>query len=298
MRRYTGEVPIFGGSPATGLREISSAAATSVTGSAALARAAETFATALRGVSSGSAVIDDSPTRSGPGSIVMIDHTYGQLQDAADIDDERLRLMLSVSAVRPHDTDRYLNLLRIARDGLLKKAAAISNQRERKAAKISYQPVANDSDMTLALDGARQLVESMREGLFLDFVSPDADSLLLRAITHESFVAGRETNRVLAHVGDSVARLACGLFAMRTPDMTVSDISDMVQSDQNNAAFREMALKVGLHHWIRAAPGTDVTAKGILSTAFEALIGVAFYDGGMDSVMKLNAVFGFVKNPA
>lgn len=281
-RRYAGEVPIFGGDPRTGAAEFSSSLSTTVN---------TQLVSALTGINETLRRLDlrgqvsalRTPPR--PVRIRNMDPSEDELREAAELDDDKIRLLLDASLVDVRDTAKYFALLSVARESIKKKQAATEVSRMRKAAALRQDFIVTDDEVEAAHGSNLSEVDLFAERL--GFVDDVGKRLVRRALVHESRFAGRATNRALALVGDAALAM---LLKEHAFDMQVSvgDTSGLLQATQNNAVLRDLGVKIKLDAYICSGVNIDTGSRSVMATAVEAVYGAAYMHGGMEFVRKLN----------
>ncbi len=118
--------------------------------------------------------------------------------------------------------------------------------------------------------------------------------LLETAVTHRSWAnenagAGNTTerpkdNESLEFIGDSVIGLAVAeQLYLRNPELTEGDLTLMKHSLVSGNALANVSERLGLGEYLRLG-GSEVkggrTKRGLLTNAFEAVIGAVFLDAG------------------
>lgn len=120
-------------------------------------------------------------------------------------------------------------------------------------------------------------------------------SLLLRALTHRSFVnehaeAGEDNER-LEFLGDAVMDFLSGSFLYhRFPEMDEGRLTRMRAALVNTEQLAALALQVNLGSQLRLGKGeADSGGRNrlnLLCDAFEAMIGAYYLDAGLEAVQK------------
>ena len=119
---------------------------------------------------------------------------------------------------------------------------------------------------------------------------------LQRALVHSSFAFERgkatEHNEVLEFLGDAVLDLLVGhLLTQRYPELREGDLTRLRAALVNETHLAELARKIGLDCHLCLGKGEEVTqgrAKpSILASAFEAVFGAVFEDGGFVAAQTL-----------
>jgi ribonuclease-3 len=113
---------------------------------------------------------------------------------------------------------------------------------------------------------------------------------LLTAVTHRSVAgASAENNETLEFLGDAVLGLTVAdLLMRRHPSAREGELS-MLRADLVNAAvLAAKARTLDLGAWLRLGKGEERSGgrdkESILASAYEALLGAIFLDGGYDAV--------------
>ncbi|GLH57223.1 ribonuclease III [Helicobacter ailurogastricus] len=115
--------------------------------------------------------------------------------------------------------------------------------------------------------------------------------LLQQALTHRSVQAAQNNER-LEFLGDAVLDLAVAeILFERFHDLQEGDLSKMRASLVNEKAFFKLALLLDLQKHIvvsaAEAHNNGQTKPSILSSAFEALMGVIYLESGLEVVRAL-----------
>jgi len=293
--RFNGDIPLLGGSPVTGIRELGAATRGSVTQvNAKYLTLASNMMELMRDMAAQNApyAFRQPPSSSAIGSpIQMSDNDFGALHAAAELDDDKLSHILSASNVKTEDIRAYMTLLRVARDGTKRKANAMSVHAMQKQAKMSFTPRVAGSELERDLDANRQRLNDIMK-LCQFSIDSEGELDLLQAVTHDSFYQGRECNRVLAYIGDAAAKLYAAV-EMRRLGRAVADISNLVTTAQSNESFRDKGIKIGLAEHLRVAMGVDPTTRNVMATCYEAIIGVVYLHLGAEGLHTVNAVMQF-----
>jgi len=292
--RMSGDQPVFGGSPVNGMRDLSAA----MRGSApqALLSAANNLANVARDMAINAPAYSLRMPRLGSSSgeaspISLADKSAAVTGSASDLDDEKIKMLLASSSIETSDIRRYLTLLKVARDGMKKKEIAVRMHEQAKAAKVSLIPLVGDDILISDIPANATRLKEVKALCRIELNST-YDVLLLRALTHDSFYGGRESNRLLAYIGDAAAKLYAS-SAMMEVGHSVADVSAHMSSIQSNTHMRDMAVSLDIHTKSRVASGVDCTARSIAATLYEAIIGVVFLADGMDGLHVLNDTFKF-----
>ena len=119
---------------------------------------------------------------------------------------------------------------------------------------------------------------------------------LQRALVHSSFAFERgkvaEHNEILEFLGDAVLGLLVGhLLTRRYPELREGDLTRMRAALVNETHLADLAREIGLGSHLCLGKGEEATqgwAKpSILASAFEAVFGAVFEDGGFAAARTL-----------
>lgn len=120
--------------------------------------------------------------------------------------------------------------------------------------------------------------------------------LLGVALTHRSaqLIEGEDQNEKLEFLGDAVLGLAVSdLLFRRLPKYREGELSKMRASLVNAQVLAVKARTLCLGDWLRMGPGEDRsggrTKTSILASAYEAVLGAVYLDGGFQAVIQLVA---------
>jgi len=292
-RRFVGDVPIFGGDPRIGARQLGGAFGTSV-GSAVedLASAMTRFTSVIGGQKTGAYNADSVIPR------LMGEVTSEDLERAAELDQTKIELLLSASLVHPGDLKAYSALLVTARTSLVRKRDSMMAQRMRQQASLSSDSFVSDDEI-LKLVPAENVNMAAR-AMGLGTIDDELRALLARGLVHDSAFQGRTTNRSMALVGDAVLRLVATVRCDEAR-MRVSDTNGVITVCLSNQTMAAMARKeLPWMEMIVTGRGVDKSATAVLSTVVEALYGAIFITRGYDGVVKVNDATGMtlVKLPS
>jgi ribonuclease III len=132
--------------------------------------------------------------------------------------------------------------------------------------------------------------EALESRLGYRFKTP---ALLLRALTHRSYVNERDAggvqhNESLEFLGDAVLGfLVSSTIFNRFPDASEGDLSKIRAYIVSAVNLQHLAEKLRLGDYIRLSRGEEKTGgrakKAIVVDAFEALIGAIYLDGGIEA---------------
>jgi dsRNA-specific ribonuclease len=252
-----GEVPLLGGNPLTGAAELYEATKFSI-------------ASSLKGRT----------------KVLMVNPVEmpSPLRDAAALDMDKIQVLIEHSELSIADVSKYLTLIKETQRIIERKESALNVIRvhamgpiymdsaiyEYKSAFELCMGEGEDCYPTALLWDVRKL----EDRIGYTFRSP---TLAVMAITHDLMTPGGESNRVLAHVGDSTFRCITGL-SIYARDGVVVEVDRVIQQYQNNVAFRDAGISLGLQEFIRAAKGIDTSTKRIMATVVEALCGAIWID--------------------
>lgn len=219
--------------------------------------------------------------------------TYNNVDDddefsaVADLDDEKLLLLLDSSKVKPEHVNAYYKLIASARKGVIKKREACRlTEMKRKAVRSGSVDVPDEE-----IDYDKEKIQLLRDKTGIS--SAVTDVALARAVTHHSVYAGRETNKRLAITGDTVLRLLL-ITVCHHANQSGSVYSDLVTTTQTNSALRDIGIQFGLQEYVMYSGNMDATSKDVMATVVEALFGTVYMAEGMAGVEKLNEVMGVV----
>jgi ribonuclease-3 len=112
-----------------------------------------------------------------------------------------------------------------------------------------------------------------------------ASGPLLVAVTHRSVGGESENNETLEFLGDAVLALAVAdLLMRRHPTAREGDLSKLRAGLVNAGALAQRARALTLGAWLRLGKGEEKSGgrekESILASAYEALVGAIFLDGG------------------
>ena len=120
--------------------------------------------------------------------------------------------------------------------------------------------------------------------------------LLLRALTHRSFVNEHEAERLhnnesLEFLGDSVLGfLISARIFQRYPELTEGELSKIKAYLVSAANLVRLAEAIRLGEFVRLSRGEEKTGgrmkRAIAVDAFEAIIGAIYLDGGVDAASE------------
>ncbi len=124
-----------------------------------------------------------------------------------------------------------------------------------------------------------------------------SEELLEQALTHKSFIneSGRKHlphNEKLEFLGDAVLDLVLSEFLMEVfPNDDEGDLSKKRASLVNETVLAQIAFGLDLSNQLRLGKG-EILSNGkekprLLASAFEALLGAVFLDGGFESVRSV-----------
>ncbi len=119
--------------------------------------------------------------------------------------------------------------------------------------------------------------------------------LLQKALIHASFAFEQsedcKNNETLEFLGDAVLDLVVGyILFQRYPEMKEGELTKFRAALVNEIHLAEMARKIELGRFLFLGKGEEASSgrnkSSILSSAFEAVIGAIFEDGGYDTVTE------------
>lgn len=116
-------------------------------------------------------------------------------------------------------------------------------------------------------------------------------NLLLTALTHKS-CKNQNNNERLEFLGDAVLDLLIGEFLYKKfPSRQEGDLSKMRASLVNEQSFMKFAQAIELHNFLLVSANEEANEgrykASILSSAFEALIGAIYLEGGLEIVRTI-----------
>jgi len=123
-------------------------------------------------------------------------------------------------------------------------------------------------------------------------------SLLQQALTHKSYayeksepLQNKVHNERFEFLGDAVLELAVSTLLMRDEGASEGDLSKRRASLVNEKTLAQVARDLGVSQYLFIGKG-ESKAQGhnkdsILASAFEAIIGAIYLDGGFDLVFKM-----------
>jgi len=133
------------------------------------------------------------------------------------------------------------------------------------------------------------------------------DSELLQlAITHSSFAyeKGGSNNERLEFLGDSILGQLVAVEVFKLfPDATEGDLTRVKNSVVSAPALATAANRIELGKHLRLGKGESASGGAakinVLADAFEAIIGAAYIDGGIDSAKELVSrhIFPLISSP-
>jgi ribonuclease III len=147
-----------------------------------------------------------------------------------------------------------------------------------------------------AASGQDAGLEALQRALGYRFAQSD---LLLDALTHRSYVheyaaPGIVSNERLEFLGDAaLALVSADLLFRAAPEADEGDLSAVRAALVRTSALATFAREVGLGRYLRLGRGEEVTGGRqrdlLLASAFEAVLGALFLDGGLPAVRALLA---------
>ena len=150
-------------------------------------------------------------------------------------------------------------------------------------------PVASGS-----LDGAQSAaLQELQEQLGYRFRD---QGLLVTALTHRSYPnegdKGVQTNERLEFLGDAVLGfLVAEILYVSRPELTEGELTRSRANLVNRRTLASIARRFGLEESILLGRGTRASGAhrqdSVLSDAWEAIIGAAYLDGGLDASRTL-----------
>ncbi len=119
--------------------------------------------------------------------------------------------------------------------------------------------------------------------------------LLERALTHASYAHEHPeavSNESLALLGDAVLALVVAEHLLRAaPDAPVGVLTPRRAALVSGANLARWAAGLGLGEMLRVGRGVEQTSgravESVLATAFEALVGAMYLDGGLEAVRRV-----------
>ncbi|HEY7983363.1 MAG TPA: ribonuclease III [Ktedonobacterales bacterium] len=137
-------------------------------------------------------------------------------------------------------------------------------------------------------------LEALRREIGHTFTQPD---LLLDALTHRSFVhefaaPGVVSNERLEFLGDAALALVSADYLYRAaPDATEGDLTAVRAALVRASTLATLARQLRLGRYLRLGRGEEATGGRqrdlLLASAFEAVLGALFLDGGLAAVRAL-----------
>ncbi len=123
------------------------------------------------------------------------------------------------------------------------------------------------------------------------------ETMLVHALTHSSYSNEKHTgrngsNERLEFLGDAVLELVSSeFFYKKYPDMPEGELTKLRASFVCEPALAETAETIPLSEYLLLGKGEDALGgrqrPGLVSDAFEALIGAVYLDGGFDRAKEL-----------
>lgn len=115
----------------------------------------------------------------------------------------------------------------------------------------------------------------------------EARDLLVRALVHASAKTPHvQSNDRLEFLGDAVVGLIAGDYLFRNfPHLAEGAMSPTRAQVVSRASLATVARRLGLEHFVvvgKMFPCPEAIAPSVLSSAFEALIGAVYLDGGFE----------------
>jgi ribonuclease-3 len=112
---------------------------------------------------------------------------------------------------------------------------------------------------------------------------------LATALTHRSVGGEIENNETLEFLGDAVLALTVAeLLMQRHPAAREGELSKLRAGLVNAGALAAKARSLALNGWLRLGKGEEKSGgrdkESILASAYEALLGAIFLDGGYEAV--------------
>jgi ribonuclease-3 len=138
---------------------------------------------------------------------------------------------------------------------------------------------------------SQELVELIAERLGYRFATPGT---LAVALTHRSVGGDRDNNETLEFLGDAVLALAVAeLLMQRHPAAREGELSKLRAGLVNAAVLAGKARTLALSPSLRLGKGEEKTGgrdkESILASAYEAVLGAIFLDGGYQAVRDVVA---------
>lgn len=119
-------------------------------------------------------------------------------------------------------------------------------------------------------------------------------NLLLTALTHPSFKGdkGAGSYERLEFLGDSVLNLYLAEYVFKHfPEMSEGDMSEFRSYFGRSCTLAEIGKKIKLPYYLRLGKGEvksgGNTKESILASAFEAMIGAIYLEGGMEKAKEV-----------
>jgi ribonuclease-3 len=137
----------------------------------------------------------------------------------------------------------------------------------------------------------RDVADALAERLGYRFATP---ATLAVALTHRSVGGDRDNNETLEFLGDAVLALAIAeLLMQRHPVAREGELSKLRAGLVNATVLAGKARALGLSASLRLGKGEEKTGgrdkESILASAYEAVLGAIFLDGGYDPVRNVVA---------
>jgi len=208
----------------------------------------------------------------------------------AKLDDEKVRAILQCCSAEEQDIVAFYHLLKHALDSVNKKRAAQEMVTQKRYLIQNFGSVVFPADM-LPSDSEFDL-DVLFKSLGYILANEGNKHNFVLAITHDSYYAGRETNRVLAHIGDSAAKMLLGMEALKER-RSVFELDSLIQSSQCNEAWARLVDKHSLTQYIRCGANVSVNQK-IKATVLEALLGAVYIDSGQHGLYRVNTKIGWL----
>lgn len=281
-KRFNGDVPIFGGDIRTGIAEATCAISNSVQ---------TNLATALLSMSQALVSMDQSGVSTLTNNFIDInnqlqqsDDDCGELLTCAQLDDDRLRLLLEASIITTYQVQAYKTLIYASYDVVRKKKPPIDILDVRQDAIADMKYLLTDDELERLAGDKLGIIKQYAK--FIGFTEKAHINLVTRAFICDE-VKARNTNRLLAIVGNASLTVILRKNGYMLNN-TVGRMSYLTQKILSNRALYEVGMQAKLQNMIVADNYTASTSIAVVATTVEALFGIAEMVGGEEFVLELN----------